>query len=50
VFTDTADHRQLVHHNVIPMTGASSWSEMWTGMWSRVERAIVARPLQTIAL
>jgi hypothetical protein len=50
VFTDTADHRQLVHHNVFPMTEASSWAEMWTEMWAIVERAIVARPLQTVAL
>jgi len=50
VFTDTFDHRQLVHHNVVPMLEAGSWREMWTDMWSTVERAITARPLQTIAL
>lgn len=50
VFTDTVDHRQLVHHNVFPMTEATSWAEMWSDMWAIVERAIVSRPLQRVAL
>ncbi|HUS28238.1 MAG TPA: hypothetical protein VMZ53_07010 [Kofleriaceae bacterium] len=50
VFTDTADHRQLVHHNVFPTVEAATWAEMWTEMWAVVERAIDARPLQSVAL
>jgi hypothetical protein len=40
VFTDTRDHRQLVHHNVHPTDGAETWPELWSRMWQAVEATI----------
>jgi hypothetical protein len=40
VFTDTRDHRQLVHHNVQATDGIETWPELWSQMWSSVEHTI----------
>jgi hypothetical protein len=41
VFTDgEPDHRQLVHHNVLPVGPGTSAPDAWRTMWSRVEEAI----------
>jgi hypothetical protein len=40
VFTDTRDHRQLVHHNVHPTDGPQTWPELWSQMWRAVEQTV----------
>lgn len=40
VFTDTRDHRQLVHHNVHPTDGVETWPELWMEMWRAVEQTV----------
>jgi UDP-galactopyranose mutase len=40
VFTDTRDHRQLVHHNVHPTDDARTWPELWSRMWQAVEQTV----------
>jgi UDP-galactopyranose mutase len=44
VFTDgNPDHRQLVHHNVVPIGPDVTAPDAWQMMWGRVEQAIADR-------